>query len=422
MRTHLPYYLLGLVLILGPVSLRVLTWQTPPVHDENTTDVREGHKLFVHEWQVHDSLCSDGDGLGPVYNATSCVACHHQGGLGGSGGLDHNVTTFVRNRPQPLEPRQGVVHAFATESRYLETLHQLDPQLPATSRPKLEFVLQLGHGDLGNRQHVSQRNTPALFGSKWIDEIPDRIIIAQERQEQLRFGLVDAQTETAPAGRALRLADGKIGKFGWKGQSASLAEFVQAACANELGLGNPGQAQPTPLLAPEWRTVGLDLTLRQCDQITAFCASLPKPVEQVPAEPLAHEDVKSGKQLFSKIGCAHCHTPDLGSIEGIYSDLLLHRMGEELQGSGSYVDPAPRDSSPGKGPLPDEWRTPPLWGVADSAPYLHDGRAATLDAAIRQHRGQAAAAAANFTSLMPTEQRQLLSFLRTLRAPDIDVR
>jgi CxxC motif-containing protein (DUF1111 family) len=316
-----------------------------------------------------------------------------------------------------------VVHAFASESKYLETLHQLDPQLPVTSRPKLELVLQQrGHDFADNNVQLSQRNTPALFGSKWIDEIPDRIIIAQERQQQLRFGMVDAKSESTPVGRALRLADGRIGKFGWKGQSASLAEFVRAACANELGLGNPGQAQPTPLPAPKLQTVGLDLTLKQCDQITAFCASLPKPVERVPAEPLAQEDVKTGKQLFTKIGCAHCHTPDLGSIEGIYSDLLLHRMGEELRGSGSYVDPAPRDRSPGNEPLPDEWRTPPLWGVADSAPYLHDGRAATLQDAIQQHRGQAAAAATDFTSLTPTEQRQLISFLRTLRAPDIDVR
>ena len=51
-------------------------------------------------------------------------------------------------------------------------------------------------------------------------------------------------------------------------------------------------------------------------------------------------------------------------------------MGQDLEGGGSYNDPPPPvlDSSPGEGPHPGEWRTPPLWGVADSAP-IGDHRA-----------------------------------------------
>ena len=94
---------------------------------------------------------------------------------------------------------------------------------------------------------LSQRNTPALFGSRLIDEIPDEAIIAGERRQRLKWGLATADVEHAPVGRSLRLPDGRVGRFGWKGQTASLADFVQAACANELGLGNPGQAQPVSL-------------------------------------------------------------------------------------------------------------------------------------------------------------------------------
>ena len=64
-----------------------------------------------------------------------------------------------------------------------------------------------------------------------------------------------------------------------------------------------------------------------------------------------------------------------------------------------------------------EWRTPPLWGCADSAPYLHDGRAATLEESIKQHDGEAKRVRANFRRLSKDEQKDLLTFLACLRAP-----
>jgi CxxC motif-containing protein (DUF1111 family) len=194
---------------------------------------------------------------------------------------------------------------------------------------------------------------------------------------------------------------------------------VQAACANELGLGNPGAAQPRPLGKPDYVSPGLDLTAEQCDQLTAFVASLPRPVERLPEDYSAREQAKAGKKLFRTIGCADCHTPDLGSVEGIYSDLLLHRMGQTLVGGGSYGEPPPPlpGCSPAESPQNDEWRTPPLWGVADSAPYLHDGRAATLEEAIQMHAGQGTRSARRFARLSQAEQAQLVAFLKTLRAP-----
>jgi CxxC motif-containing protein (DUF1111 family) len=139
----------------------------------------------------------------------------------------------------------------------------------------------------------------------------------------------------------------------------------------------------------------------------------------MPSAPFGPERAEAGKKLFQTIGCADCHTPRVGSVEGIYSDLLLHRMGQDLEGGGSYGDrPVPLpDIPPDSGPEPGEWRTPPLWGVADSAPYLHDGRAATLEEAIRMHAGQGARAAVRFIKLSEAEQAQLVVFLKTLQAP-----
>ena len=64
-----------------------------------------------------------------------------------------------------------------------------------------------------------------------------------------------------------------------------------------------------------------------------------------------------------------------------------------------------------------EWRTPPLWGVRDSAPYLHDGRARSLAQAVALHGGQGAASAHRFGALGPRQQSQVLAFLDSLAAP-----
>ena len=68
-----------------------------------------------------------------------------------------------------------------------------------------------------------------------------------------------------------------------------------------------------------------------------------------------------------------------------------------------------------------EWRTPRLWGVRDSAPYMHDGRAKTLEQAIAMHGGEAHPAAIKFFRLSHADQTRVLSFLRTLVAPEATV-
>jgi CxxC motif-containing protein (DUF1111 family) len=423
-RTYRVWYLLVLVLALVPAGARLFMWQRARPQVVDPAMAHAGKLLFEHDWTVNDPLCSEGDGLGPVFNATSCAACHKDGGLGGSGGLDHNVTTFTV-RVAGGDSREGVVHAHhVLGSQYEETLQNVHPSLPPLARPRLDQLVTLpGRENHCVRfpagVHLSQRNTPALFGAGLIDQIPERAIIANARAQGVNFAKVSASAdeEAVPVGRALRLGNGKLGRFGWKAQMASLSDFVRAACANELGLGNRSQAQPAPIYGhAATAKAGLDLTDRQCDQLTAFCALLPKPVEQMPRDVTAKQ-VASGKKAFESFGCADCHTPKLGQVEGIYSDLLLHNMGEQLVGGGSYGEqPIPNPDSD-EAPSPSEWRTPPLWGVADTGPYMHDGRAATLQEAIKMHGGQGARAARKFESAPQWEKDALLTFLKTLRAP-----
>ena len=63
--------------------------------------------------------------------------------------------------------------------------------------------------------------------------------------------------------------------------------------------------------------------------------------------------------------------------------------------------------------------TPPLWGVADSAPYMHDGRAATLEEAILAHEGTANWSSTRFRHLNEQDRAAVLWFLQSLRAPSL---
>jgi CxxC motif-containing protein (DUF1111 family) len=424
-RSNRTWWLAVGLIALIPVGWRMCTWQRFRPQAVDPAMAYAGHDLFEHTWTAKDPKSPDGDGLGPVFNANSCVACHNQGAPGGGGSLDNNVVTYSVRLPGQ-KPREGVVHANATRGFKRETLRDVHPELPDITRPTLEQLVRVPNSNSNERLIrmptgvvVSQVNPPALFGSRLIDAIPNRILIAEEKSQRLKWGNAPTGKDEFPVGRVSRLPDGRVGKFGWKAQTATLSDFVQAACANELGLGNPNQPQPRPLNKPDYVPVGLDLTQEQCDQITSFVASLPQPVERALCDEKGCENAAAGKKLFSTIGCADCHTPNVGSVEGIYSDLLLHRMGAEMVGAGAYYEvvvPIP-DSDPNAGPQPSEWRTPPLWGVADSAPYMHDGRAATLEDAINFHGGQGKHAAQRFSQLGKTERGQVIAFLKTLRAP-----
>ena len=150
-------------------------------------------------------------------------------------------------------------------------------------------------------------------------------------------------------------------------------------------------------------------------------------------------------QLFNSIGCAQCHTPvmqtnstnlnltfpeieedpnanvylsvDLTDTAGfetnnfggvrveMFSDLKRHDMGASLAETTG-------------GALDRFFVTPRLWGVADTAPYMHDGRALTLRDAIVAHDGDALFAAQAFEALSSTDQTSVLNLLGRLRVPD----
>ncbi|HLF19281.1 MAG TPA: di-heme oxidoredictase family protein, partial [Bacteroidota bacterium] len=132
-------------------------------------------------------------------------------------------------------------------------------------------------------------------------------------------------------------------------------------------------------------------------------------------------EVQQGEQLFSQIGCASCHIPQmttgvnpvkpLSNVQVyLYSDLLLHDMGAEL------ADDFYEGSSTGT-----EWRTTPLWGLrlvgkfTGGMPfYLHDGRTSDLVEVIRLHGGEADQVRTRFFQLTGSQQSALIKFLESL--------
>jgi CxxC motif-containing protein (DUF1111 family) len=162
----------------------------------------------------------------------------------------------------------------------------------------------------------------------------------------------------------------------------------------------------------------------ECEALVAYVRSLPPPAVREPADERDALAVKAGEKTFRAIGCAGCHLPRLGDVEGIYSDLLLHDMSPQLGDTGSYgvlvaaAAERPRVDDPkASGASLAEWRTPPLWGLRDSAPYLHDGRAGTVEQAVLLHGGQGRASAERFSQLSARRRQQVVAFLMTLSAP-----
>jgi CxxC motif-containing protein (DUF1111 family) len=219
-----------------------------------------------------------------------------------------------------------------------------------------------------------------------------------------------------------------------------LREFTLQACAVELGLEVPGFSQTALPWDTSYQPPGLDLSAVQCNALVHFVASLPRPRRRDPETNRHADEVTAGQKLFERIGCAVCHQPKLGDVDGIYSDLLLHDMGPGLSDNGQYgvsalaitgagneFNPLPviglseEESTSKKARFeagPREWRTPPLWGLRDSAPYMHDGRADTICAAVEAHSGEALDSAQRFFGLRLVERKQIELFLQSLAAPD----
>lgn len=311
-------------------------------------------------------------GLGPTFNGDACRACHFEPVIGGAGPIDLNVV------------RQGVLEPDGTVTPppmgTMAHRHAVDPRRPPVDADSDVFEL---------------RQTPALFGLGLVDEIPEAEILAHEDP--------DDRDGDGIRGRAHILPDGRLGRFGWKANVPSLAEFARDGMTNEMGVTVEDQPGLTFGSATDDDAVpDPEISADALEALTFFMAQLAPPPRTRTDEAL--ED--RGEALFEEVGCTGCHrTLHLadGTPVRLHSDLLLHDVFPP-----DFVGVPDGDAGP------REMRTPPLWGLAATAPYMHDGRSATIEDAIARHYGEAAASAEAFAALSAEDREALLAFLASL--------
>jgi len=224
----------------------------------------------------------------------------------------------------------------------------------------------------------------------------------------------------------------RLGRFGWKAGASSLTHQIAGALNTDMGVMTSVMDQPDCGSMQEdcGNAAGPELADEHLENLVKYVALLGVRARRDLDDP----EALLGEALFAEVGCASCHRPDmvtsafhpfaeLRSQEiHPYSDLLLHDMGEGL------ADDLDEGEAGGA-----EWRTTPLWGLGLSAcvtggvegpnqqqsctpheSYLHDGRARTLDEAIRWHGGEGEAAQQAYQALSAGDQAALLRFLETL--------
>jgi CxxC motif-containing protein (DUF1111 family) len=313
-------------------------------------------------------------GLGPRFNGDSCRACHFLPVIGGAGPADVDVTRhgLLDDRGQFNPPSIGTV----------AHRHEIDGKRPPIDADATLF---------------ERRQTPSLFGLGLIEQIDGALL--EQRADP------DDADGDGISGRVYLLADGSVGRFGWKANVATLSDFVRDALSTELGVTVPDDPQsPFGKSQDDDRADDPEYSSASIQELAFFLRALAPP-------PRTHGDDRAAEQrgeaLFDVAGCGSCHVPSLPTASGadvrLFSDLLLHDVAD-----AAYV-------GIGEGSAKSrELRTPPLWGLQHGAPYLHDGAASSVEAAIAKHESEGAAARAAFEALNARQRADLLAFLDSL--------
>lgn len=364
------------------------------------------------------------DGLGPLYSAASCAACH-PGGDAAPGprfaddlaGLATRLSLVVLPPDLRLgEQIQPFGHAIEGETMPPVLWAGMDRpfggQIWRLTMPVFQPVPSGPYGGVSGGHALSGRVPPQVHGLGLLAAVPEAAIAA--------LADPDDADEDGISGRVAEAAGGRLGRFGWRAERATIAEQVSHAFSRDMGLSTPAFPDPAG----------------DCTKAQAACRAAPdgaggasgatevpaSVVEQLSdavflsAPPTSDPPGGDGADIFREIGCAACHVPSLPvddprlpvETAAAFTDLLLHDLGEGLadrDGSGTIIAA--------------EWRTAPLWGVgrrvkSAEPSLLHDGRAATLAEAILWHGGEAEAARHRFLGLGDVAKMTLENFLAGL--------
>jgi CxxC motif-containing protein (DUF1111 family) len=365
-----------------------------PIDGLSAADVaafEDGDALF-------DLPFTPADGLGPLYVRPSCGSCHADGSRGP--GLVQKMA-IVEADGITADPDQSA----------LPYGHSIRAGLAAGATTPVE-------PPPGANVRISVRVGPPVLGRGYIEAVDDAAIAAMAANEAARTDGIHGVMALSPfasvpnpdtAFSSYQTGQTVIGHFALKARIATVDDFVADAFQGDMGLTTP--MRPTELPNPDGLTddlkPGVDLDIDHVNRIAFYVRriAIPKRVGLTEA----------GRALFDQLACSACHVPSMptrasypipqlaGIAAEIYSDLLLHDMGDGLA-----------DGMTDGGATSRQWRTAPLIGVRFAKEFLHDGRAPTVQDAILAHGGEALAAANAFRALSAADRQTLLAFVEAL--------
>ena len=373
-------------------------------------------------------------GIGPIFSNTSCVSCHAKDGRSAFPTNINGLSGFLMKTSIPGVGAHGEpasVPGFGTQIQNQAIfgyqaeakLHVSYSDIIETFADGTQVVLKKPNYSLLDtyismpaNAMLSPRLAPPVFGLGLLEAIPDAAILANQ-------DINDANGDGI-SGKANYVYDlvsrqSKIGKFGWKANTATILEQCAVAYNNDMGITSYLLPQETG----DGQTNGNDglkddpeITNEILEKVAVYCKTLGVPAPRNINLP----SVRKGAELFDDLKCSKCHTPKQKSgystIVSIsnqtffpYSDMLLHDMGNEL------ADNRPDFLANG-----NEWKTRPLWGIGltqvvnGHTQFLHDGRAKNITEAILWHGGEAQNSKNKFKQLSKKDRDDLLNFINSL--------
>lgn len=393
-----------------------------------------GKSFFSKPWVEAPSATTARDGLGPLFSANTCIHCHPNNGAGvaqkENGEMHRSLVMrlsipFTKNLNNDLMMRNGFIPepiyggqlSFNGSSDvkfegYAKLSYKQikgafgDGESYTLHEPSYELK-DLQYGAMAKDVNVAPHIALALIGLGTIESIDADAILKNED--------IDDKDKDGISGKANWVYNpetntSELGRYTWKAAAASVKQQVANAAHNDMGLSNPlypsencTKSQEECLKAPKGRGE-FDLPMERLDAITYYLETLKVPAQRKSA------NFEKGKEIFEALGCVKCHVESFETKKGMqihpYSDFLLHDMGERLSDGHSIFKAEP-----------NEFRTPPLWGiglyekVSGELNLLHDGRAKTVAEAILWHGGEAKSQKEAFVQLDKQKREALLEFL-----------
>ena len=413
----------------------------PSLNDEQYDKFILGRSFFVIPWVEAPSATTARDGLGPLFNANTCVSCHPANGRGTL--FNENVESrslvvrlsidspsLIKSDlhksllekkgfiPEPVYGNQlamNGIHGVDFEGKVKIDFDEVLVDFPDGEKQillKPKYSLEnLNYGALHKDANISYRIAPTLNGIGLIESISKEDILANEDEFDKNNDGISGRANFVYSNITKKE---ELGKYTWKASVASLKEQVAGAASNDMGL--------TTTIFPNENCTQ---TQKACNEAHKAKDAIDLPDDRLEAVTYYLKNIKTyeskkskeyieGLALFEQISCAKCHISSFDTSKGFkispFSDFLLHDMGENLA-DGRVEFKANKN----------EWRTAPLWGLAlhekinkEKPRLLHDGRARTFQEAILWHGGEAQKSKENYMNLPKEQREKLIKFLEEL--------